>query len=248
MRLEVFESPEALAQSSAAWLVEAIEAKPDALCCFAAGFTPNRTYALFAERVRKRRIPVDRLRLIGLDEWVTLNGSDEGSCRAYIDEHIMGPLGLDARQVLLFFDGRAEPLAQCGQADSLLDAHGPIDLLVLGVGMNGHLGFNEPHADPNLRARLQPLAESSVIASRKYFKETRSLSQGLTLGLRDLFRARNILVQATGAHKAPAVKAMLAGAPDPACPASLLQNTHATVYVDRDAWPPPIADPAVPFE
>ena len=235
MELEIFESPEALAENSAAWMLKVIEEKPDALCCFAAGFTQNRTYELFAEHVRKRSVPVGRLRLIGLDEWVSLSGSDEGSCRAYINEHIVNPLGLDARQMLLFFDGNAEPVAQCEQANSLLDLHGPIDLLVLGIGMNGHLGFNEPHVDPNLRTHLQPLTDSSIAAGQKYFKEARSLSQGLTLGLRDLLQARNILVQAAGTHKKPVVKAMLTGIPDPACPASLLQNTHATVYVDRAA-------------
>lgn len=235
VQLEVFESPEALAVSAAAWMLDVIEAKPDALCCFAAGFTQNHTYALFAERVKQRRVPVNRLRLIGLDEWVSLDGSDAGSCRAYIDEHIVGPLRLDAGQLLLFFDGKADPAAQCARTDSLLDRCGPIDLLVLGVGMNGHLGFNEPHVDPTLRAHLQPLTDSSVSAGQKYFQEARVLSEGLTLGLRDLFQARNILVQAVGAHKGPAVKAMLGGAPGPACPASLLQNTHATVYIDKAA-------------
>ncbi|MCL1855415.1 MAG: 6-phosphogluconolactonase [Clostridia bacterium] len=235
MRLKVFESPEALADRSAAWILEVIESKPDALCCFAAGFTQNQTYEKLARAVKRRHVPVDRLRIIGLDEWVSLDGGDEGSCRTYIDERIMRPLELGVDQMLMFFDGKAEPAAQCAHADSLLDTEGPIDLLVLGVGMNGHLGFNEPHSDLNLRAHLQALTETSIAAGQKYFPEARILSRGLTLGLHDLFKARRILVQAVGAHKAPVVKAILAGIPDPACPASLLNNVHATVYADKAA-------------
>jgi len=240
MRLEVFESQEALAERCAAQMLEAIQAKPDSLCCFAAGFTQNRTYELFAQEVKKRRVTVDRLRLIALDEWVSLNGGDEGSCRRYINERIVNPLGLKEDQLLLFFDGKADISSQCEQANGLLDQHGPIDLLVLGVGMNGHLGFNEPHTDPNLRTHAPMLTESSVTIGQKYFAKAQPLFQGLTLGLRDLFQARQIMVQVMGAHKGSVVQAMLA-APDLACPASLLQNTHATVYVDQAAYSPTVS-------
>ena len=239
MRLEVFESQEALAERCAAQLAEAIRAKPGALCCFAAGFTQNRTYELFVQEVKQGSVPVDRLRLIGLDEWMTLNGGDEGSCRAYINGCVINPLGLREDQVLFYFDGKADPNSQCRRANDLLDQHGPIDLLVLGVGMNGHLGFNEPNTDPNLRAHAPMLTESSVTTGQKYFARTNAPSQGLTLGLRDLLQARQIVVQVMGAHKKPTVEAML-GAIDPACPASLLQNTHATVYVDRAAYSPTV--------
>lgn len=235
MRMKVFEAAEALAEQSANLMLNVVAAKPDALCCFAAGFTQNETYARFAALAKQRRVPMDRLRVIGLDEWLSLDGSDAGSCRAYIDERIIRPLGIRQDQLLMFFDGKMNPDEQCARADRLLDEQGPIDLLVLGIGMNGHLGFNEPGTDPLVRSHAQTLTQSSVIAGRKYFSEEHVLSQGLTLGLRDLFQARTILVQAVGAHKAPIVLKMKAGVPDPSCPATLLHATDAQVYVDAAA-------------
>jgi 6-phosphogluconolactonase/glucosamine-6-phosphate isomerase/deaminase len=235
MRMTVFDSPEALAERSANLMVEAITARPDALCCFAAGFTQNETYARFAALIRRQCVPVDRLRVIGLDEWVSLNGCDAGSCRAYIDEHIVRPLGLRQDQILMFFDGKMDPDGQCARADRVLDAEGPINLLVLGVGMNGHLGFNEPGTDPLVRSHAPALTHSSISTGRKYFPQEHALSRGLTLGLGDLFQARTILVQAIGAHKAPVVRKMRAGVPDPSCPATLLHGADAEVYVDGAA-------------
>jgi 6-phosphogluconolactonase/glucosamine-6-phosphate isomerase/deaminase len=235
MRMTMFNTPEELAERSAQLMVNAIAKKPDALCCFAAGFTQNQTYARFAALTKQQRVPVDRLRVIGLDEWVSLNGSDAGSCRAYIDEHIIRPVGLRQDQLLMFFDGKMDLDEQCARADKLLDEHGPIDLLVLGIGMNGHLGFNEPGTDPSARSHAPVLTDSSVRAGRKYFPQEHELRQGLTLGLCDLFQARTILVQAIGAHKAPIVRKIKAGVPDPSCPATLLHGIDAEVYVDSAA-------------
>ena len=235
MQMTVFDSSRALAERSANLMMDAISLKPDALCCFAAGFTQNETYARFAALITQRRVPVDRLRVIGLDEWVSLNGCDAGSCRAYIDEHIVRPLGLQKDQLLMFFDGKMDLDEQCARADKLLDEQGPIDLVVLGIGLNGHLGFNEPGTDPLARSHAPILTQSSVSAGRKYFPEERELCQGLTLGLRDLFLAHTILVQAVGAQKAPVVRKLKAGAPDPCCPATLLNGVAAQVFVDAAA-------------
>ncbi len=235
MEIRAFDTPGALAEASAAWMLDVIAKKPNALCCFAAGFTQNETYARLAAMAKERGVPMDRLRVIGLDEWVSLNGQDPGSCRAYMDEHIVGPLGLRQDQLLMFFDGKGDPGAQCARADEILDAEGPIDLLVLGVGMNGHLAFNEPGTSPEARSHAPVLTETSVTVGQKYFAEEHALRQGLTLGLRDLFRARAILAQMVGAHKAPVLRRVLEGEPDPACPASLLRNTHAVLCVDAAA-------------
>lgn len=235
MEITVLETPEQLAEQSArkiaGWMIE----KPDSLCCFAAGFTQNDTYAALIRLMQEQNIPAERLRVVGLDEWGGLNGSDPGSCRAYLDERFFKPLGLTA-EPLFFFDGKKDPGPQCLEADQILDRHGPIDILVLGLGMNGHVGFNEPGDDPGTRSHHRVLDTTTVTVGGKYFNTTEAPKTGLTLGLRDLLQASHILLQATGAHKAPVVRSVLTDPVSPDCPASLLRETGAYFYLDKSAY------------
>jgi 6-phosphogluconolactonase/glucosamine-6-phosphate isomerase/deaminase len=236
MNIQVFNTDTALAEYSAGILAKALRDKPESLCCFAAGFTQNDTYACFAQLVRQEEIPTDRMRVIGLDEWGGLNGRDRGSCRAYIDERIIGPLGLRADQLLFFFDGRVPFGPQCEQADRILDREGPIDILVLGAGMNGHVGFNEPGDTDSLRSHFLQLSATSVTVGQKYFNEQKALSTGATLGLSDLLKAKQTILQITGAHKAPVVKALRDGEAPECLPAAYIAQGSALVFADRAAY------------
>lgn len=235
MITKVYESPAALARASAARMLQVIADKPNALCCLAAGFTQNETYGQFVNLVKERQTDVSRIRLMGLDEWGGLNGTDPGSCRAYLDARIIRPLGLKEEQILFFPDGKQAAQAQCLQADALLDAQGPIDLMVLGIGMNGHLGFNEPGTEPWTRTHQVVLSDTSRQVGQKYFDQEMPLQTGLTLGLKDLLAARTILLQAVGQHKAGIVAALLRSSPDTSLPASFLHDTDCLFMMDEAA-------------
>lgn len=235
METIVFKTSLALAEDSAGRMLQVVRDKPDALFVLAAGFTQNETYARFAELVHEEKVDISRMKLLGLDEWGSLNGADPGSCRAYINERVIQALGLRDRQILHFFDGKQDADEQVQKADAVLDEHGPIDLLVLGIGMNGHLGFNEPGADPHARAHHLTLSETSTSVGQKYFGEQTTLKTGLTLGLEDLLKAKTILVQVTGAHKEAVVKRLLDKEPGESLPASYLWPTEAVLMVDEAA-------------
>ena len=235
MHIIKFDTAEALAVYSANKLTAAVRAKPDSLCCFAAGHTQNDTYRYFVQAVREQDIPVDRLRFIGLDEWGSLDGTDSGSCRSYIDERLLRPLGIREEQILLFFDGKSDYQEQCSRADRLLDEHGPIDILVLGIGVNGHVGFNEPGALPEERSHYLTLSETTTTVGKKYFTDNKQLADGITLGLFDLLKAEMILIQATGDKKSPVVSRIISGADPLDIPASWFDRADAELIVDSDA-------------
>ena len=232
MKLTVFETPQALAEASATLLCDALEKKPDSLCCFAAGFTQNDTYAAMAAQMKARGIPTDKMRVIGLDEWQGLNGSDAGSCRAYMNERVFTPLGIEPMH---YFDGKGDLEAQCIEANQLLDAQGSIDILVLGVGMNGHLGFNEPGSSDELRSHVQVLDSVTQQVGGKYFGGNAPPSAGVTLGLKDLLQAKTILLQIIGAHKKPVLQQLIDNPVTTDFPASFLKHTSAYVFADKAA-------------
>lgn len=242
MRTEIFDTPALMAEAAARKMLEVVRNKPDALLVLAAGFTQNETYARFAELLREENIDTRRLKLLGLDEWGGLNGGDEGSCRAYINERVIAPLKLGREQIVHFLDGKKDPREEVRLANAALDAHGPIDLLVLGIGMNGHVGFNEPGADPGERAHFLTLSTTSSSVGQKYFKDNKTLKTGLTLGLLDLLKAETILVQVTGGHKAEVARRLLNKEDGATLPASYLWRTEATLMMDQGVFKGTLAE------
>jgi galactosamine-6-phosphate isomerase len=220
MKLVISETPEAVAQKAAALILDELRAKPGLLLCAPTGSTPTRTYEVLAEKFLKEPSLFDALRVVKLDEWGQLPMDDTGSCEAYLQRHLLGPLKV-SRNRYLSFDSQAEPTAECARVEKELDRIGPIDLCILGLGANGHLGFNEP-ADalqplPH-RAELTPTSlRHSMVREAKI-----PLSYGLTLGMKHLLQSRKIILLVTGAHKAGPMAHLLSGKISTQFPASFL--------------------------
>lgn len=225
-----------MSRETAKQIADLIAKKPDALLCMAAGHTQRETLRMLVEYVAAELIDTSRTRWVSLDEWVGFGRGDAGSCIEFIDEYIFTPLHIGPEQYF-FFDGKAGDLdAQCVHANAFIDAHGPIDLTVLGVGLNGHLGFNEPGADIKSRTYIMPLDETSQGASEKYFGHPVDAHYGITLGFKDLFAAGKVIVQCTGANKAEIVRRFIEGAVTRDVPVSLVRDLdHCEVFIDRDS-------------
>lgn len=237
MRTIILDSHEQMSEKSAQLAAAYIAANPSGLLCFAAGHTQRETLQKLVQRIRQARMEVSALRLVSLDEWVGYGAGDAGSCHCFLHDNFLDPLGIKAEQYF-FFDGKSGDLARmCKTADAFIDACGGIGFAILGVGLNGHLGFNEPGVDPMLRSHVTPLAKTSKDISGKYFGKRVPVQQGITLGLSDLFASRQLLVQCTGEHKAPIIGRMFAlPEPDAEIPVSLVRNLdNCTLLLDRDS-------------
>jgi glucosamine-6-phosphate isomerase len=172
----------------------------------------------------------------GLDEWVGIGQNVKGSCRQFFDEHLFIPLGIPEERIS-FFNGIAEDLeAECREAERFIDAHKGIDIVVLGIGTNGHLGLNEPGSDPLLRTQISELSESTILAAKDYFDEPREVNQGITLGLRSLLESKTIFLLASGESKSDIIKAVVEGPVTTDIPGSFLQgHPNCFVYLDEKA-------------
>lgn len=234
-RLEVLGDHEAMSRRAAAELVAALRAKPDLLICVASGATPARAYDLFAEEGRKVPEAFRRLRVLRLDEWGGLAADDPGSSEAQIRRQLGEPLGVTADRYFAFRGDTQDPERECARIRDVLRAQGPIDVSVLGLGTNGHLGFNEPAAELQPHAHVAELSqasrEHSMLASAR-----KAPGYGMTMGMADLMCSRRVLLVVSGAHKRDVLGRMVTGGLTTSLPASLLRmHPDALCLCDRDA-------------
>lgn len=224
---------EQVSQTVSNLILTALEEKPDLTLCMASGHSPARTCDLLADTLKGRNL--SGLQLIGLDEWLGMSPDNEGSCRYFFENRLTGPLNLQPYQCH-FFDGLTkDPDAEVRRMDALVTRKG-IDLAVVGIGMNGHIGFNEPGTPFNIGCHVAVLDDTTKTVGQKYFSSYTELEKGITVGLGHLMNASHLVVMADGTRKAGVIRKALEGPVDPSFPASIVQvHRHATIVIDRAA-------------
>lgn len=227
----VFADHDRASQFAADWLVKRLRDKPNSIVCLAMGATPMRAYALLAERAAREPSLVDRCRLVKLDEWGGLPMNDPATCEQHLRNTLVAPLGMVDRYIG-FESQPANVEAECARVAKWLDENGPIDLCVLGLGLNGHVGFNEPAAFLQPHAHIAQLSDESLAHAMLNECDTRP-KFGLTLGMADLLQARHILMIVTGAAKHGPLEQLISGRITTEFPASLLQ-LHGDVQLVCD--------------
>jgi len=234
MQTRIFPTPEDVARDAAEAIRACVREERAPLLCLAAGDTPRGAYERLVEREREDPVGLDRCTFVGLDEWRGLDGADPGSCRRFLNAVLFGPLRVREERIV-FFDARAsDPDAECRRVDSWLAAAGPITLSVLGIGMTGHLGMNEPGSPEDGGSFLAGLDPLTVSVGGKYFDGGPAPTEGYTLGMGQLMASRAVILLATGARKAPILRAALEGEVSARVPASLLRR-HPCAFVYADA-------------
>lgn len=209
--------------------------KPDLLLCAATGGTPTRTYELLAQSFENHPRQASRLRVIKLDEWGGLPAGDDATCEAYLRRHLLRPLGVTPDRYIGFRADAPDPAAECDAVASALDEQGPVDVAVLGLGVNGHLGFNEPAAALEAHPHVATLSRASL--EHPMVRDLKDPpTHGLTLGMGDILHARSVLLLVNGAHKRDALRRLITGPISTDFPASMLWlHADVTCLCDADA-------------
>ena len=209
----------------------------------ATGRTMEPIYASLADRVA-RQPPVDQQRLrrgwlsFNLDEYVGLAAADPRSFTAAMARHLVGPLGLEAAAVQLPDGTAPDPQAEAQRYAAAVAAAGGIGLQLLGLGLNGHVGFNEPPCSPKSRCRCLQLSAATRRQNAAVFggDATAVPAQAITLGLAEILAARRLLLVVTGAAKAAVLRRLLQEPASAQLPASWLRShPDCTLVVDRAA-------------
>jgi len=234
--MTIFDSPEILAQSAASKILNLVSTKPRAVICIASGDTPRLTNKYIAEGARTRQIDFSQVQFISLDEWVGIPATNTGSCYYFLEETIFEPLKIPAAHIHFFNSTASDLAAECERINQIIIQLGGIDCLVVGIGMNGHIGFNEPGTSSNLSAHVIELDPVTQQVGQKYFSASTPLKKGITLGLAQFMQSRMALLLATGTKKALIIKKALAENVSVAIPASLIQqHRNAFVLLDKQA-------------
>ncbi|WP_151771322.1 glucosamine-6-phosphate deaminase [Streptomyces abyssomicinicus] len=215
-----------------------LRGRPGAVLGVATGSTPLPVYEALAELVRTGEADVSRARIAQLDEYVGLPAGHPESYRSVLRREVLEPLGIK-EEAFLGPDGTAaDPVAACAAYERALAAAGGVDLQLLGIGTDGHIGFNEPCSSLASRTRLKTLTEQTRTDNARFFDGDvdQVPRHVITQGIGTILDARHLVLLATGEGKAQAVAAAVEGPVAAVCPASALQlHPHATVVVDEAA-------------
>jgi len=232
---KVFSTYDKLSTAAAEMISEIVSVKPDALLCFPAGETSLGTFKELVKMRNSGKADFSQCWIVGLDEWVHIGEMYTENCYNFLLKNLLKPLGIKETQIC-FFNGESDDLQkEIMKTDSFIEAYGPVDMMLLGVGMNGHLGVNEPGTNPDSYSIIVELDEVTKRVGQKYFSKPVMVTKGITLGMKHIMQSKTIIVQLSGAKKAPIVKKLLAENPSMMFPASMIKkHPNSYLLIDRD--------------
>lgn len=237
MELKIFKDYEALSLAACEAIISVIKAKPDAVLCLATGQSPILTYELLVEKITANKIDISKITFIGLDEWVGIPPEVEGSCQHFLQTRLFKPLNVSASQTHLF-NALAEDLEnECSRMNNIIEAKGGIDLMLVGIGMNGHIGFNEPGVEIDNYTHVVELDETTkAVGQKKYFDKPVTIGKGITLGLQNFLEARFAIMIANGTKKAEIIKKAIEEPISTNVPATVMRmHKNSLLMIDEEA-------------
>ena len=237
MNINVLKNEIEVAETIADEIEKVIVGKNDALICICAGHTPVPVYKKLVEDVKQDKYKSDDFKFISLDEWVGLGPDDPGSCIYDVSLHFFSPLGITRGERMFFFDGLSDNLnEECEKAKHFIEKNGGLDLVLLGIGMNGHIGFNEPGTKITDSVRVVELDETSKAVSIKYFDKPNKIGPGITIGIKEIMNARKIFIMASGNHKQDVVYRAVKEPASEDFPVTLIRDHYdLNMYFDEAA-------------
>ncbi len=233
MEIKIFKTAEEIGVAVAEIFTNEVKNNPECVLGLATGASPIPTYQNIISTFNKGGISFKGVKTYNLDEYCNLPKDDKNSYYTFMHEQLFNSLDILEENVH-FLDGNATDCeAECQRYDNEINATGGIDIQLLGIGNNAHIGFNEPADEFTTGSFKVQLTESTINANKIYFDENPMPTHALTMGIKQIMAAKKIVLIATGPKKAEAVKNMIEGAVTPQVPASILQE-HADVVIFLD--------------
>ncbi len=237
MQVIIRPAPEEATRVVARAVEKEVRAHPDTVLGLATGSTMERLYQLLVKKHKEEGLDFSLVRTFNLDEYVGLKPDDPHSYHAYMQEHLFRHINIDRRNTHLL-DGTAPDLAaECRRYEELIEHCGGIKLQLLGIGQDGHIGFNEPLSALQSRTRDKSLAPATLAQNARYFGDIAAMPRrALTMGVGTILACRRLFLLATGRSKAGIIAKAVEGPVTSMISASAIQlHPHCTVVVDREA-------------
>ncbi len=226
MQISNFQTVEDLNLAGAEFIVSKLKGQGSNLLCAATGSSATGIYRTLV--YKKDEMDISTLKLIKLDEWANLPMDYPGSCEYYLRQHLLQPLNISASNYISFDSQASDPDLECRRIENELETNGPIDVCVLGLGLNGHIAFNDPSDELQPNVHLAKLSVASM--AHPMIKDYAEKPQhGFTLGLANILRSKTILLIVQGEHKKLIFQKLLRAKISTQLPASFLwlhENAH----------------------
>lgn len=234
IELRVVPQAAALAKEAAARVVAALRVKPGLLLCAASGGTPTATYRELALCRAEYPGLFSELRILKLDEWGGIAMSHPASCESYLQASLIKPLEIAADRYFSCASNPQDPAAECLRLERVMQAQGPVDLCLLGLGLNGHLGFNEPAPQLEQAWHIAQLSPATLAHPMAAAMQPRP-SFGITLGMAGIMQSKQVLLLVQGTHKQDVLARLMTEEISPQCPASYLREHRSVTVVCDEA-------------
>ncbi|GIP45552.1 glucosamine-6-phosphate deaminase [Paenibacillus sp. J45TS6] len=237
MNIRTFDQEKELNTTGAELIASLLQSKPKAVLGLATGSSPVGIYNELIDMYNRGLVSFASASSFNLDEYVGLPVNHPESYRSFMNEKLFNHVDIKLENTHVP-DGNAPDLdAECAHYEQLLNDHGPVDLQLLGIGHNGHIGFNEPGVSLTGSTHVVDLKEETLKANARFFPSIDDVpKQAITMGVASILKAKQIVLIARGEDKAEIIRTALTGPITTECPASLLQcHPNVTVLLDRGA-------------
>lgn len=237
MEFIVAKNYEEMSRKAADVIAELVASKPDCTLGLATGSTPEGLYAQLVEDYKAGKISFKDVTTFNLDEYRGLDHDHVQSYHYFMAKHLFNNVDIDIEATHVPDGSNPDAEAACAEYEAAIKAHGGVDIQLLGLGHNGHIGFNEPNSEFVKETNCVKLTQSTIEANSRLFDSIDEVpTEAYTMGIGTIMRAKKVLVVANGKGKAAIVKKAFFGPVTPEVPASVLQfHPDVTVIVDEEA-------------
>lgn len=237
MKILKFSSYEEMSAAAADIIAKQINVKGDSVLGLATGSTPVGMYKKLVEMNKSGLIDFSNIKTVNLDEYYPISPSNRQSYRYFMNDNLFDHVNINKANTYVPNGEAEDPDAECENYEKIVKSLGTVDIQVLGIGQNGHIGFNEPEENLYLYTHKTALTENTIAANSRFFTEDEVIpTSALTMGMGTIFSAKKILLLINGKAKREVFKQLLSDRITTACPATLLKlHPNVIVLCDSEA-------------
>ncbi len=237
MKVVILKDAAEVAKYGADIFIKQIKRKPDSVLGLATGSTPVALYKELISAYQEGRVSFKNVNSFNLDEYLGLPGTHPQSYRYFMNQQLFDHIDIDKGQTAVPPGDAEDPFSACERYENNIKQKGGIDIQLLGIGRNGHIGFNEPSSSLMSRTRVKTLTRATIDDNARFFgPDEYQPHLSITMGIGTILESKKVVLLATGANKAEAIKATVEGPLTAACPASALQmHEHVVLVIDEAA-------------
>ncbi|MCM3767277.1 glucosamine-6-phosphate deaminase [Neobacillus niacini] len=226
-----------MSQKAAAYIIEKVRQNPRMNLGLATGGTPIGTYQALIKDHQKNGTTYQNITTFNLDEYIGLSGSHPNSYRYFMNENLFSQIDIEKANTHIPHGDADDLAAECARYEQLISGHGGIDLQILGIGSNGHIGFNEPGTSFDSTTHIVDLASSTIEANARFFERIEDVpTKAITMGISSIMKSKEILLLVSGESKKQALDQLLNGEITEHFPASVLKkHPNVTIIADKIA-------------